>query len=122
MGRYYSGDIYGKFWVGVQSSDDGEFFGAEAQEPSTVAYYAHDIEAAEEGLRVCDKELGAHKLALDDFFASCTAYNDATLAKALGVSQPQAARLLMWYARRELGVKIRDRIRDKDGCWFDADL
>ena len=29
MGRYYHGDIEGKFWVGVQSSDDGEFFGAQ---------------------------------------------------------------------------------------------
>ena len=32
MGRYYSGDIEGKFWFGVQSSTDGEFFGAEEQE------------------------------------------------------------------------------------------
>ena len=28
MGRYYDGDIEGKFWFAVQSSDDGEFFGA----------------------------------------------------------------------------------------------
>ena len=28
MGRYYDGDIEGKFWFGIQSSADGEFFGA----------------------------------------------------------------------------------------------
>ena len=27
MGRYYSGDIEGKFWFAVQDSDDAEFFG-----------------------------------------------------------------------------------------------
>jgi hypothetical protein len=27
MGRYYNGDIEGKFWVAVQSSDDADFFG-----------------------------------------------------------------------------------------------
>jgi len=29
MGRYYTGDICGKFWFGIQSSDDPENFGAE---------------------------------------------------------------------------------------------
>jgi len=28
MGRYYSGDINGKFWFGIQSSTDAENFGA----------------------------------------------------------------------------------------------
>ena len=27
MGRYYQGDIEGKFWFGVQSSDDANNFG-----------------------------------------------------------------------------------------------
>jgi hypothetical protein len=29
MGRYYHGDIEGKFWFGVQSSYDADFFGVE---------------------------------------------------------------------------------------------
>ena len=29
MGRYYSGDIEGKFMFSVQSSDDADFFGSE---------------------------------------------------------------------------------------------
>ena len=29
MGRYYNGDIEGKFWFGVQSSDDADFFGVD---------------------------------------------------------------------------------------------
>ena len=29
MGRYYNGDIEGKFWFGVQASNDADFFGSE---------------------------------------------------------------------------------------------
>jgi hypothetical protein len=29
MGRFYSGDIQGKFWFAVQDSDDADFFGVE---------------------------------------------------------------------------------------------
>ena len=29
MGRYYSGDIEGKFWFAIQSSDDADYFGVE---------------------------------------------------------------------------------------------
>ena len=31
MGRYYYGDIQGKFWFGVQSSDDASYFGVEPE-------------------------------------------------------------------------------------------
>ena len=36
MGRYYNGDIEGKFWFGVQSSDDGDFFGSKGEEPNHI--------------------------------------------------------------------------------------
>ena len=39
MGRYYDGDIEGKFWFAVQSSDDGEFFGSEEQTSNQIEYY-----------------------------------------------------------------------------------
>ncbi len=32
MGRYYNGDIEGKFMFAVQSSDDADFFGVQGQE------------------------------------------------------------------------------------------
>ena len=41
MGRYYSGDIDGKFWFGVQSSTVGEDrFGCVEYNPDIVEYYA----------------------------------------------------------------------------------
>jgi len=39
MGRYYDGDIEGKFWFAVQNSDDGEHFGAEEQGSNYIEYY-----------------------------------------------------------------------------------
>ena len=39
MGRYYDGDIEGKFWFGLQGSDAPERFGAQEQEPNTTEYY-----------------------------------------------------------------------------------
>jgi len=39
MGRYYDGDIEGKFWFGLQGSDAPERFGAQEQEPNVTEYY-----------------------------------------------------------------------------------
>ena len=38
MGRYYNGDIDGKFWFAVQSSNDADFFGVEGT-PRFLDYY-----------------------------------------------------------------------------------
>jgi hypothetical protein len=67
MGRYYHGDIEGKFWFAVQSSDDGEFFGAI---PSAVDYTVNNIEGVEEGIKKCQIALGENLVRLDDFFDS----------------------------------------------------
>ena len=47
MGRYYEGDIDGKFWFAIQDSNDGEFFGAEEQESNWIDYYLHKEEFEE---------------------------------------------------------------------------
>ncbi len=39
MGRYYDGDISGKFWSAVQRSDAPDRFGASASEPSSIDYF-----------------------------------------------------------------------------------
>ena len=38
MGRYYSGDIEGKFWFAVQRSDAADRFGVTGQEPGYLEY------------------------------------------------------------------------------------
>ena len=43
MGRYYHGDIEGKFWFAVQSSDDGEYFGMRESQ-SYIEYYSRNYD------------------------------------------------------------------------------
>ena len=46
MGTYYHGDIDGKFWVGVQSSTDAEFFGVEGNANFLHYYFDEDNKKA----------------------------------------------------------------------------
>ena len=113
MGRYYQGDIEGKFWFGVQASDDGEFFGARAIEPMSIDYQVEDIKEVEEGLKKCKMALGINKKRLDEFFDSLEfGYNEEMLINwykdklKLTMSSENIKNLLEWYARLDLGEKI----------------
>ena len=55
MGRYYDGDIEGKFWFGIQSSADGEFFGA-TPDYSFIDYVADDKKKVQVGLKKCKQK------------------------------------------------------------------
>lgn len=119
MGRYYSGDIEGKFWVAVQNSDDAEFFGATAVEPSSIEYslYEQDIPQVEDGIKKCLDKLGSDKAKLDEFFSTARGYNEKMLEEA-GIPY----HLLEWYARLELGEKILKCLKEKGQCVFNADF
>lgn len=121
MGRYYNGDIEGKFWFGVQSSTDGEFFGAE-QDNSFIQYYVSDNEQVKQGINQCKRELGKYKTKLDKFFKEHDFYNDDMLVKYLEVSEQEVKRLLEWYARLSLGNKIYKCIEAKGYCNFSAEI
>jgi hypothetical protein len=129
MGRYYNGDIEGKFWFGVQSSDDGEFFGARELEPNYVTYIVEDIKEVEEGLDMCILNLGANKKRLDEFFDSCEhGYNDEMIIKwykdkhKLTIDEGFVSKMLTWYARLDLGEKIKKCMVENDYCEFTAEL
>jgi hypothetical protein len=129
MGRYYNGDIEGKFWFGVQSSDDGEFFGARELEPNYVTYIVEDIKEVEEGLDMCILNLGANKKRLDEFFDSCEhGYNDEMIIKwykdkhKLTIDEGFVSNMLTWYARLDLGEKIKKCMVENDYCEFTAEL
>lgn len=128
MGRHYSGDIEGKFWFGVQSSDDADFFGGMGAEPRELHYYftEDDLPAIEEGIKECKAELGRHKAKLDAFFEPQTSYTDEQLSDYLGLPHDEydkaARRVLEWYARLELGEKILACVKEKGECAFTAEL
>ena len=122
MGRYYHGDIEGKFWFAVQSSDDGEYFGMEEQEPSYIPYYSDDLDLAEEGVEECKAKLRGYLTIIRKFFNSRSSYTDKSLAEALEVSEERTAYLLKWYARLTLGEKIVKCIKEEGSCWYEAEL
>ena len=125
MGRYYSGDIEGKFWFAVQSSDDASFFGGSESEPNYILYYfdmENDFDSVMSGIFNCYGELGEYKEKLDKFWEKQSAYNDEMLVEHLGVSEKKVRELLSWYARLELGEKIWKCLEESDYCEFEAEL
>ncbi len=123
MGRYYDGDIEGKFWFGVQSSDDADFFGSTGYEPGWLEYDFElgDLPEVEKGVAQCKDALGVNKKKLDAFFKENNGYNDEMLVKA-GFKESAIKDLLMWYARLDLGEKILVSLKENKQCYFKAEL
>ena len=123
MGRYYNGDIEGKFWFAVQSSDDADFFGSEGCEPNYLDYYFDEdhLPDIKDGLQKCDEALGEFGDKLDKFFKEGKGYNDKELAEKLEITQEKLKELLVWYARRILGRKILKCVETNKDCSFTAE-
>lgn len=119
MGRYYNGDIEGKFWFAVQSSVAADRFGVSHNEPSYVEYYysEDDLEGVEEELKNIEENLGDKLQVLTDFFSKVDAYNYEDL-EDIGITRAD----LSEYADYTLGVKIRDCIKENGECSFEAEL
>jgi len=123
MGRYYNGDIEGKFWCGVQSSDDADFFGVEGTQPEEL-YYSfdeRDLNNVNVGIESCKKVLGSYFSCLELFFKENMGYTTQDLAKYLNLSDTEVSNLLEWYARLILGLKIQKCIEENGGCDFTAE-
>ena len=139
MGRYYSGDIEGKFWFGVQGSDDAIHFGGTAdfidgdgevldedETDGAVEMNFHfgqeDVESIKEGIQKCLDELGENHEKIEKFFDEQDSYNDEILANALETSVPKTRSLLEHYARLGLGLKIENCVGENGECNFTAEL
>ena len=120
MGRYYSGDIEGKFWFGLQSSDAASRFGGQEFEPQYISYHFNKeehLEELESEIGRIEDSLGNNKGIIDDFFSKTNSYNDKMLEDANITNE-----MLSDYADLDLGIKIRDYIIENDECNFDAEL
>lgn len=136
MGRYYEGDIEGKFWFGIQSSDDADFFGSAGFQPDHLEYYFDESHLADiqKGLDECSQKLDSKKDILDDFFKAANGYTQEQICEVLDVPVPKTGMsiqdhnkseyhyYLEWYARYELGKKILDRVKSDKFCSFRAEL
>ena len=125
MGRYYNGDIEGKFWFAVQSSNDADYFGVEGEQSPYLNYSFEKEDAAKvrKGISECKKILGKNKQKLDDFFKDCEGYNNEQLMPILTVATDKEVRaILKWYARLGLGEEILKCIEENGECSFEAEL
>jgi len=119
MGRYYNGDIEGKFWFAVQSSNCADRFGSIGYEPSYIEYYfdTEKLSGVKEEIQNIEQFLGDKKEKLDHFFAERNGYTDSDL-KEIGISKQE----LSEYADLLMGYQIRDCIEDTGACGFTAEL
>jgi hypothetical protein len=129
MGRFYNGDIEGKFWFGVQASDDALHFGAEETEPAYIDYYVDDLEAVEAGLNKAREQLGEDEQRLNDFFKSVEiGYNNEMIIKhyqeayQIELLESQINEKLALLARIQLGEKIHHAVKENGSCSFSADI
>lgn len=115
MGRYYDGDINGKFMFAVQSSTAADRFGSTYTEPSYVDYYFD-----EDQLPTINAELNSLQVAFDKvskFIEKHETYSGKMLEEA-GISNKE----LSDYADYRLGKKIKDCVEKQGSCSFTADL
>jgi hypothetical protein len=119
MGRYYSGDIEGKFWFAVQSSDAADRFGLQGYEPNFIQYYfeEEDLEAVETEIKAIEEKLGDKLKVIEKFFEDKNGYNNKMLEEA-GITKEE----LSEYADLGLGIEIRDCIKENGACSFDAEI
>jgi hypothetical protein len=131
MGRNYWGDIEGKFWYGIQSSDDASFF----KEPSlinedddgdevslTYSFDESDIELLEEMLEEIDNELGPWKEKIDKFCNLNESFSEDILCKKTGILAENSQSILALYARIKLGNQILDYVKENGECVFECEL
>lgn len=119
MGRYYSGDIEGKFWFGVQSSYAPENIGGEA---IRVTFSFCDKEEVDKHIDRLTNKLGENTNKLDKFFEEHHCYNDKELSEYLEVKEGEINGILSDYADLELARQVSKHLQENDTCQIDCEL
>jgi hypothetical protein len=116
MGRYYTGDIEGKFWVAVQASNAADQFGFEGVEPSQLEYgfQSEHIPFVKEGIKKIKGRLNYKKV--HEFFEDKGWYNQDELDKN-NITREEVSD----YADLALGEKILKCLEEDGACYFTAE-
>ena len=117
MGRYYDGDIHGKFWFALQSSNCADRFGFEGEPPNYLEYYfdEEELPTVEAEIKSIENSIDEEKI--ESYLNKEAGYRTDTLEQN-GFTQAQ----LSDYADLLLGRKIRDCIKENGECNFTAEL
>jgi hypothetical protein len=139
MGRYYTGDIEGKFWFGVQDSDDANHFGGEEIEtPEDVyalsySFTKEDLPDINKGIQECIDSLGDKLPKLEEYFGEGGkghyGYNPEEMCKDFELPSDnmhsggmEYREMMEQYARLILGQKIKDCVERTGKCDFGCEL
>ena len=123
MGRYYSGDIEGRFWFGIQPSNAADRFGSIGYEPSYLEYYFNEdnLPDVQKELKNIEEIISLENIKkLDEFFNKVNGYDDHILEEH-GI-------LSIWnehksdYADYKLGKQIEKCLLENKECNFKAEL
>lgn len=128
MGRYYSGDIDGKFWFALQSSDCADRFGSRGHNNYLEYYFdeSHLPEIRKE-LTNIENSLGDYLKLFKKFFEENNGYNDEMLFdffKKWGheLSSEEIRKHLEEYADYGMGQKILKCVEENNECSFTAEI
>lgn len=120
MGRYYNGDVNGKFMFAVQGSDAHERFGAIEEQSNYIDYVVYRDSYAEICAELDSIKHNSSIEKVDKMFNEEGGYNDE-IKKKFGVSEKD----LSEYADYKIGMQLKeffDDHPDVDECRFDAEL
>ena len=120
MGRYYSGDIEGKFAFAIQSSNAPERFGA-SENQDYINYYidGSQINEVREEVKRIETEQADQIKRIDKMFEENNSYNETTIVE-YGVTRDG----LSEYADLRLGRQILKYLEENPdyGCSIQAEL
>lgn len=123
MGRYYYGDIEGKFWFGVQHSSVADQFGQEGvyyPRYNSVRYNftKYHLKKIKNQINNLEKELGDRKERIATFFSTHKSYSDEEFKEAIG---DNARHYLELYADLRLGYEILTSVQETGRCAFEGE-
>ena len=124
MGRYYYGDIEGKFMFGIQDSSAADRFGVIGQQPMELNYFFEDddLETIQLELQAIESTLGDNLQKMIEFNEQNDYYNDEVLCEFLGVEKADLHTILSEYADWRLGKQIEERVLEDGQCEFTAEI
>ena len=129
MGRYYSGDIEGKFAFGAQSSDAADRFGVTGQNPGFIEYdyNEQDMPHLKAELEILEESFGEHKTAImvyHDLDGNDEKSQTQTIKQFLDKSELPDMSSAKWsdYHDYTIGRKILDCVNQYGSCSFQAEL
>tara|TARA_R100000734_G_C3297957_1_gene88929 strand:- start:614 stop:994 length:381 start_codon:yes stop_codon:yes gene_type:complete len=126
MGRYYSGDVEGKWWFGVQSSNTPIKFGGQE---TFIDYTICNDGTFKRQVEQLKQDLGDKLEWLQQFFDENNGYNDAMLMEFMMKKNPrydksELSRDLENFADYEFAMQVKQHFEDtgEDYCNVSSEL